>query len=68
MAAEISVMLPVEFFHLGVSKPTLDFASSAYVHSLSSTQYKRLVICSHLAMKNVFGLDRLTPTSAVLRY
>ena len=28
----------------------------------------RLVVCSQLAMKKVFGLDRLTPTSVVLRY
>ena len=54
-------------FYLSIIQSTLEYASSAYIHSLSSTLHNKLVICSHLAMKKVFGLSRRTPTDLVLR-
>ena len=38
------------------------------MHSLGSRLFNRLVTVSHIAMKKVFGLDRMTPTVVVLRH
>ena len=55
-------------FYLSVVQSSIDYASSAYVHLLTSVQYNRLVVLSHRGMKKVFGLDRLTPTHIVLQH
>ena len=55
-------------FYLSIIQSTLEFASSAYVHCLISTLFQKLVVCSHLCMKKIFNLDRLTPTSVVLKH
>ena len=54
-------------FYLSIIQSTLDYASNAYLHCLSTTLYNRIVTVSHVAMKRVFGLDRTTPTELVLR-
>ena len=48
-------------FYLSVIQSSIDYASSAYVHLLTSAQYHRLVVTSHRGMKKVFGLDRKHP-------
>ena len=55
-------------FYLSVIQSSIDYASSAYVHLLTSVQHNRLVVLSHRGMKKVFGLDRLTPTHIVLQH
>ena len=55
-------------FYLSVIQSSIDYASSAYVHLLTSAQYHRLVVTSHRGMKKVFGLDRKTPTRSVLQH
>ena len=55
-------------FYLSVVQSSIDYASSAYVHLLTSVQYNRLVVLSHRGMKKVLGLDRLTPTHIVLQH
>ena len=55
-------------FYLSIVQSTLEFASSAYVHSPSSTLFQKLIVCSHLCMKKMLNLDRLTPTSVVLKH
>ena len=55
-------------FYLSIIQSTLDYASNSYVHSLGSRLFNRLVTVSHIAMKKVFGLDRMTPTVVVLRH
>ena len=53
---------------LSIVQSTLEFASSAYVNCLTSTLFQKLIVCSHLCMKKIFNLDRLTPTSFVLKH
>lgn len=53
-------------FSLSVIQSALDFASNAYVHTLSQALYGRFVIKKHYGMKKVFGLPRRAPTSDVL--
>ena len=48
-------------FYLSVVQSSIDYASSAYVHLLTSVQYNRRVVLSDRGMKKVFGLDRLPP-------
>ena len=55
-------------FYLSIIQSTLDYASNSYVHSLGSRLFNRLVTVSHIAMKKLFGLDRMTPTVVVLRH
>ena len=55
-------------FYLSIVQSTLEFASSAYVHCLTSTLFQKLIVCSHLCMNKIFNLDRLTPTSVVLKH
>ena len=55
-------------FYLSVIQSSIDYASSAYVHLLTSAQYHRLVVTHHRGMKEVFGLDRNTPTRIVLQH
>ena len=55
-------------FYLSIVQSTLEFASSAYVNCLTSTLFQKLIVCSHLCMKKIFNLDRLTPTSVVLKH
>ena len=55
-------------FYLSIIQSALDYASNSYVHSLGSRLFNRLVTVSHIAMKKVFGLDRMTPTVVVLRH
>ena len=55
-------------FYLSIVQCTLEFASSADVHCLTSTLFQKLIVCSHLGMKKMFNLDRLTPTSLVLKH
>ena len=55
-------------FYLSIVQSTLEFASSAYVHCLTSTLFQKLIVCSHLCMKKIFNLDRLAPTSVVLKH
>ena len=55
-------------FYLSIIQSALDYASNSYVHSLGSRPFNRLVTVSHIAMKKVFGLDRMTPTVVVLRH
>ena len=56
-------------FYLSIVQSTLEFASSANVHCLTSTLFQKVVVCSHLCMKKMFNLDRrLTPTSVVLKH
>ena len=55
-------------FYLSVLQSTLDYASVAYVHSLTQQLFDRLVVKSHVAMKKVFGLPRRTNTSFVLSH
>ena len=55
-------------FYLSIVQSTLEFASSAYVHCLTSTLFQKLIVCSHICMKKIFNLDRLTPTSVVLKH
>ena len=47
--------------YLSIVQSTLEFASSAYVHCLTSTLFQKRIVCSHLCMKNIFNLDHLTP-------
>ena len=55
-------------FYLSIVKSTLEFESSAYVHCLTFTLFQKLIVCSRLCMKKIFSLDRLTPTSVVLKH
>ena len=55
-------------FYLSVIQSSIDYASSAYVHLLTSVQYHRLVVTSHRGMKKVFSLDRKTPARIVLQH
>jgi len=55
-------------FYLSIIQSTIDYASNAYVHSLTTSQYSRLVTLSHIAMKKVFSLSRMTSTDFVLRH
>ena len=55
-------------FYLSIVQSNLEFASSAYVHCLTSTLFQKLIFCSHLCMNKIFNLDRLTPTSVVLKH
>ena len=55
-------------FYLSIVQSTLEFASSAYVHCLTSNIFQKLNVCSHLCMKKMFILDRLTPTSFALKH
>ena len=50
-------------FYLSIVQSTFEFASSAYVHCLTSTLFQKLLVCSHLCMKKIFHLDHLTPLS-----
>ena len=54
--------------YLSIVQSTLEFARSAYVHCLTSTLFQKLIVCSHLCMKKIFNLDRITPTSVVLKH
>ena len=47
--------------YLSIVQSTLEFASSAYVHCVTSTLFQKLIVCSHLCMRKIFNLDRLTP-------
>ena len=55
-------------FYLSVIQPSIDYASSAHVHLVTSAQCHPLVVTSHWGMKKVFGLDRKTPTRIVLQH
>ena len=55
-------------FYLSIVQSTLEFASSAYLHCLTPTFFQKHIVCSHLCMKKIFNLDRLTPTSVVLKH
>ena len=55
-------------FYLSIAQSTLEFASSAYMRCLTSTLFQKLIVFSHLCMKKIFNLDRLTPTSVVLKH
>ena len=55
-------------FYLSIVQSTLEFASSAHVHCLTSPLFQKLIVCSHLCMKKIFNLDRLTPTWVVLKH
>ena len=44
----------------------MDYASFAYVHSLNTTLYNKLLSVSKKSMKKSFGLSRFTPTDLVL--
>ena len=55
-------------FYLSIVQSTLEFASSAYVHCLTSTLFQKLIVCSHLCMKKIFNLNHLNPTSIVLKH
>ena len=52
-------------FFLSIIQSSLEYASTAYVHSLSQTLYNQLTTTSRTALKKVFSLDRQTPTSIV---
>ena len=54
-------------FYLSIVQSTLDYASNAYLHCLSATLFNKIVTVSHIAMKKVFGFDRMMSTEIVLR-
>ena len=55
-------------FYLSIIQPTLDYASLAYVHSLNQQNYDQLLRVSLYAIKEIFGLDRMTPSRIVLNH
>ena len=55
-------------FYVSIIQSTLEYGSSAYVHSLTDELYNKLCIASHLAMKKIFSLDRRTSTQIVHTY
>ena len=55
-------------FYLSVVQSTLEYASSAYVHCPTSILFQKLIVRSHLCMKKILNLDRLTPMSIVLKH
>ena len=54
-------------FYLSIVQSTLDYASNAYLHCLSATLFNKIVTVSHIAMKKVFGFDRMMYIEIVLR-
>ena len=54
-------------FYISIIRSTLEYASNAYYHSLSSTLRDRLVTTSQIAMRKVFGLSWFTATDFMLR-
>ena len=55
-------------FYLSIIQSSIDYASSAHVHLVTSARHHRLIVTSHRGMKEVFGLDRKTPTRIVLQH
>ena len=53
---------------LSIVQSTIEFARSAYVNCLTSTLFQKRIPFSHLCMKKIFNLDRLTPTLVVLKH
>ena len=53
-------------FYLSLVQSTLDYASTAYMHSLSAKLYNKIVIVSQQCLRRVFGLDRYTPVPLIL--
>ena len=52
--------------YLPIIQSTVDYASSAYIHSLNTTPYNKLLSVSKISMKKSFGLSRFTLTDLVL--
>ena len=57
-------------FYLSVIQSSIDYrsGSSAHMHLEIYAQHHRLIVTSHRGMKEVFGLDRKTPTRIVLQH
>ena len=53
--------------YLSIVQSTLDYASSAYVHCLSTSLYNQLLGCGSTSMKKVFSLSLSTLTDSVLK-
>ena len=53
-------------FYLSVIQSTLEYASSAYIHSLSSTNYDKYVRLFNRSLRIVFGFDKFTSASHIL--
>ena len=53
-------------FYLSVVQSTLDYASTSYVHSLSTTLFDKLCTTSQICLRKVFGLHRFTSASFIL--
>lgn len=54
-------------FYLTIVQSTLEYASNAYFHTLSSTLHNRIITASHIAMRKVFGLSRFTSADTILQ-
>lgn len=52
-------------FYLSIIQSTLEYGSSAFVHSLTQDVYNKLITTSHLTLKKIFSLDRRTSTALV---
>ena len=50
-------------FYLSIIQSTFEFGSTAYIHCLSQTLYDKLLTASRVALKRIFSLDRMTPTT-----
>ena len=53
-------------FYLSIIQSTLEDASSAYIHSLSSMNYDKFVRLFNRSLRIVFGFDKFTSASHIL--
>ena len=64
MQSRISAFLANDFsIYRSFSPHAFEFGSTAYIHCLSQTLYDKLLTASRVALKRIFSLDRMTPTT-----